>query len=266
MIRQQQQQASVTFLGTVIALIIVTLASVAAAEPQATSRTDLGDQTESAAADAPITMETFLDRLMQAESGGRIYARNAASTALGPYQFIASTWLYLARTAFATETAELKAHEVLDLRTDPAFARRAARTYTEANAVHLVANGHKATFANLRLAFLVGPSGAVRVLDAKSETPVSKILGRVVIAANPFMRSMTAEHLIARAARDIDAAAAVDTGLEPSEAAVVQAKSQKRIETPKVAVRCNLARPSCRRWLALAKGRATRRIRSASSQ
>ncbi|HPG88689.1 MAG TPA: hypothetical protein PLD46_03480, partial [Hyphomicrobium sp.] len=152
-----------------------------------------------------ITLDLFLDRLMMSESGGRLNARNPRSTALGPYQFIASTWLHIARTSFATETADLNPHQVLELRTDLAFARRAAKIYTEANAAHLVANGHKSTFANLRLAFLVGPSGAVRVLAAKAEAPVVTLLGSTVVGANPFMRSMTAADLMARAARDVSA-------------------------------------------------------------
>lgn len=219
---------------------------------------------EKAVAAAAMTLETFLDRLMMAESGGRLYARNSRSTALGPYQFIASTWLHLVRTSFAIETARLKPHEVLELRTDLAFARRAAKIYTEANAAHLVANGHKATFGNLRLAFLVGPSGAVRVLSAKADTPIARILGTTVIGANPFMRRMTANDLIARAARDIATDVAVDTGLDPAPDAVRRAKAAKHASGPKISVRCNLSRPSCRRWLALAKRRSARRIRSAS--
>lgn len=212
---------------------------------------------------AAMTLDTFLDRLMMAESGGNVYARNARSTALGPFQFIAATWLHLARTAFATETAELKPHEVLELRTDLDFARRAAKAYTEANAAHLIANGHKATFGNLRLAFLVGPGGAVKVLSAKPVTPVAGILGATVVGANPFMRAMTAEDLIARAHRDIAADTAVDTGLALSADAIARAKAAKRTAGPKIAVRCNLSMPSCRRWLALAKRRSARRIKSA---
>lgn len=211
-----------------------------------------------AAAPAEITLDVFLDRLMMSESGGRLNARNARSTAVGPYQFIASTWLYIARTSFATETAELKPHEVLELRTDLTFARRAAKIYTEANAAHLAANDHKPTFGNLRLAFLVGPGGAVRVLSAKPDTPVVSLLGTTVVGANPFMRSMTAADLIARAARDVSADVNVDTGLTPSPDAIANAKGPAKYAAPSVAVKCSLARPSCRRWLALANRKGVR--------
>lgn len=204
-------------------------------------------------ASTEITLDLFLDRLMMSESGGRLNARNTRSTAVGPYQFIASTWLQIARTAFVTETAALKPHQVLELRTDLGFARRAAKIYTETNAAHLVAKGHQATFANLRLAFLVGPGGAVRVLSAKRETPVVTLLGRTVVGANPFMRSMTAADLMERASRDISADGRIDNGLTPSPDAIANAQSAPKYAPPSVNIRCDIARPSCRRWVALAK-------------
>ena len=213
------------------------------------------------ASDAPpaMTLDIFLDRLMMAESGRRLNAKNPRSTAVGPYQFIASTWLQIARTSFASEMANLKPHEILSLRTDLTFARRAAKIYTEDNAAYLVAQGAKATFANLRLAFLVGPGGAARILNAKPETPVARLLGATVIGANAFMAKMTASDLIARAARDIEADAASIAGLAPDAADIEKAKAVKRAARPKIAVSCDLSLSSCRRWLALATRRVTRK-------
>lgn len=245
-------------------LIAVTLAArPVRAEPETAPPTAAAAATVSGQPE--MTLDIFLDRLMQSESGGRVTARNPLSTAVGPYQFIASTWLQIARTSFATETAELKPNQVLDLRTDMDFARRAAKIYTEANAAHLVANGQQATFANLRLAHLVGPGGAVRVLAAKADAPVAALLGVTVIGANPFMRVMTAEDLIARAARDIavDARLATEAGIAPTTDAVAIAKAalRKRAE-PAIEIDCDLSRPSCRRWLALAKRKASRSRRA----
>ena len=102
-------------------------------------------------------MNSFLDRLMMAESGGRLEARNPRSTAAGPYQFIERTWLDLARRIFPTETQAMTPLQILALRTDPAFARKGAETYTKDNAKFLKTNGLDATFPRLRLAFLLGP-------------------------------------------------------------------------------------------------------------
>ena len=225
----------------------------ASAEPDAAAGSSApaaaGSSAPAAAeAEPEMTLDTFLDRLMQSESGGRQSARNPLSTAVGPYQFIASTWLQIAHSSFAIETSELKPNEVLDLRTDLTFARRAAKIYTETNAAHLVANGQQATFANLRLAHLVGPGGAVKVLSAKPETPVATLLGATVIGANPFMSSMTAEDLIARAARDIEVNARLMTaGITPSAdaveavkaAAADETKKPKRKAAPKCLRKCN---------------------------
>ena len=215
-----------------------------------------------ATAEPEMTLDLFLDRLMMAESGGRLMARNPNSTAVGPFQFIASTWLQIARRNFAEETSALQPHQVLELRTDADFARRAAKLYSQENAAYLVSQGAKATFPNLRLAFLVGPGGAVRVLTAKSDTPVASVLGPTVIDANPFMRRMTVEDLIARAAKDIETDATTVAGIVPDAAAIADAGKPAPKAKPKIAVACDLSRPSCRRWLALATRKLSRSKRA----
>ncbi len=210
-------------------------------------------------AEAQMTMEQFLDRLMRAESGGRLTARNPRSTALGPYQFIASTWLMMANKHFAKETKDLRVDQILALRTDPDLARRAAELYTLENAAYLVAQGHDATFPKLRLAFLVGAGAASRILSAQPEMPVNQLLSANVIVANPFMARMTAADLIARCARDLSATPAMTAGVTPNDAMVAEAKAAGATAASSARVRvaapCNLTLPSCRRWLALAQRR-----------
>lgn len=232
-------------------------AAAAAAQMLASEKSKVGRRGRKSGAGEPaMTMESFLDRLMMAESGGRTFAKNPLSTAIGPFQFIASTWLQVARSTFADEIKDLKPHEILALRTEPGFARRAAHRYTMENAAYLVANGHKATFPNLRLAHLVGAGGAVRVLSAKPGAPVATLLGATVIGANPFMAAMTAEDLIARSARDIATDASLDTIINPDHDAVAAVKAVKVKAKPAIAVNCDLSLASCRRWFALAKRRA----------
>jgi hypothetical protein len=71
-------------------------------------------------------MEEYLDRLMAAESGGRLDAKNPRSTALGPFQFIESTFLFVVNEYFPSEVASLTREQVLALRTEIGFSRRAA--------------------------------------------------------------------------------------------------------------------------------------------
>lgn len=224
------------------------------------------DQTKPQAA-IEMTMDSFLDRLMMSESGGKLHAKNPLSTALGPYQFIASTWFMIARKEFTKETEGLRPDQILALRTDPDLARRAAQIYSESNAAFLVSQGQKATFPNLRLAFLVGPGAALRVLMAGPERSASELLGATVIGANPFMASMTAADLIARAARDIAANPKSVAGVTPDAAAVRSAGYEAKPEKPprpRIAVACDLSLPSCKRWLALAERR-LKRVRRASN-
>src|SRR5262245_38132944 len=67
----------------------------------------------------PSESETqFLERLMMAESGGKVDAKNPRSSALGPYQFIESTFYDLVTRHFP-ELAEDKTYEqIQQLRVD----------------------------------------------------------------------------------------------------------------------------------------------------
>lgn len=194
---------------------------------------------------AGLSIQTFLDRLMLAESDGRLYARNPRSTALGPFQFIRSTFLEVARRHFPDEIAGLSDEQILALRVEPDFARRAALAYTQDNASFLSDQGLDVTSVTLRLAFLVGPSGAVRVLRAEADTPVATLLSGEALAANPFMASMTAGDLLRRAALDLTGNRRI-TGLG-------------RVKQYGFRIPCNLGLASCRRWVALRKRKLARR-------
>jgi hypothetical protein len=147
--------------------------------------------------------DVFLNRLMRAESNGLGRAKNPRSSALGPFQFINSTFLAVMRQHFADDVARLSVRDILALRTRHDVARRAAKAFSKDNMAYLVERGVTPTFGHLRLAFLLGPEGAARVLTAPPGRPVVHILEGGVIAANPFMRRMTAADLIARATRDV---------------------------------------------------------------
>lgn len=207
-----------------------------------------------------MTMGMFLDRLMLAESGGRDDARNPRSTAVGPYQFIEATFVDVVRRHFGKDVDHLNDAKLLALRTDRKFSRRAAEAYTRDNAAHLATSGIKPTYPHLRLAFLLGPVGAVQVLRAKPAVRVSALLPPRVIRANPFMARMTALELIARAARDISVSAATEAGVTPDG----RSSGHRAARKPAIRVRCNLALASCRRWLSLAKRRVAHRKQRAA--
>lgn len=209
-------------------------------------------------------MEQFLDRLMMAESGGNDLAKNPLSTATGAYQFIESTFIQVMRRHFPKRIEKLDRAQILELRKNRAIARAAALAYSRDNATRLVAAGQKSSFPHLRLAYLLGAGGAIKVLGAKPTTPLAKLMSPAVIRANPWMSRLTAGGLIRRSARDVSLSPQTTAGLKPRRDPVtgklILPKSAPR--KPRIRVRCNLARPSCRRWLALKKKQLARKAQS----
>jgi hypothetical protein len=192
----------------------------------------------------------FLDRLMAVESAGRLNAKNPASSALGPFQFLRTTFLDVIRRNFPSLSDGKPDAEILALRTNAEVSRNAALIYTRENARYLSEHGAAISTANLRLAFFVGPSAALKVLAAKPEEPLTNILSAAALEANPFLGRMTAAALIGRASRETGGPA---WPVRPA-APLLNAQASQG-EKPKIAVLCNMKLPSCRKWLALAEMR-----------
>jgi hypothetical protein len=226
-------------------LTALAIASTAAAAEDAARAHEQPSVVDPAIAPPELTLDGFLDRLMMAESGGRDAARNSRSSAVGPFQFIRQTFLDIVSSHFAEETATLSPAGVLALREDRAFARRAAEAYSKDNAAYLAGQGLPASFTNLRLAHLVGPSGAARILRAPPQTSVGGLLSPGAMGANPFLTRMSAAQLIAKSARDIS--------VEPTNAAGISAAGwpSASARQPLFDVKCSLKLPACRRWVAL---------------
>jgi len=203
-------------------------------------------------------LSLFLDRLMMAESGGRDTAANPRSSAVGPFQFIRSTFIDVTRRHFPRHVSELTDAQVLELRTSREFARAVAEVFTLENAAYLRAQGLTPSLPNLRLAFLLGASGAAKVLQAQPQRRLSDILEPSVIRANPFMVGMTASGLVAKTIRDIYGRSHVASA-DAQGTARPDAKQQptspvaaaKAAGAPQITVKCNTKLAPCRRWIAL---------------
>ncbi|MBU2583608.1 MAG: hypothetical protein KJ622_18020 [Alphaproteobacteria bacterium] len=207
-------------------------------------------------AQASADFGVYLDRLMMAESDGRDFLKNPRSSALGPFQFIKGTFLYVVRRRFQSRIGGMSESEVLALRTNRAFAREVMAEYSRELASHLGRHGLETTYGNLRLAYLIGPSGATSVLSAEADTPLNQLISAEAIAANPFMAGMTARDIIRRAHNDI----AMDRSKRLAVAGRRQAAPEGSGGEPKIRIRCNPSRPSCRRWVALRKKKLRREI------
>lgn len=128
----------------------------------------------------------FLVAQASVESGFRGNAHAAKSSATGLFQFTGSTWLrmmhdYGARYGHAdlAKSVKLSAQgaavvpdkqterRILELRSDNHLSAVFAAEYAKTNGARIqAATGHKATAAELHLAHLLGPNGAVRFLKA----------------------------------------------------------------------------------------------------
>jgi hypothetical protein len=187
--------------GQSLAAAAVLACAIASALPTRASTEPISDQIVETAPDRAFDM--FLDRLMATESGGRSNAKNPRSSALGPFQFIRRTFLDIARRHLLTEISGLSEGEILELRRNRELSRRAAAAFCRESVEFLKEAGVRPTFAHLRLAFLLGPADAARVIQAQEATPVRDLLSAGVIKANPFMRGMSASDLLAKSERDL---------------------------------------------------------------
>ena len=253
MVTRNSRKTSVTLLIVSVTMVLYWLSLTASvslhAEPAVTLPGENGVATSGPQA---MTLPVFLDRLMHAESDGLDHAANPRSSARGAFQFISSTFLSVTRKHFPQDIQKLTLPQILSLRSNRKFSRKTAEAYTRDNATYLASNGIKPTFTHLRLAFLLGPYGARRIVHAKHNVPLTQLLSRAVLRANPFMTRLSAGGLIAKAAKDI--------AIDPKSGAALPMPVAKKAarKGPEIHVSCNLTRPSCRRWLALKKRRLKR--------
>jgi len=138
-----------------------------------------------------------IDRMLGVEGTGQ----NPRSSAVGPGQFINSTWLATIRK-YRPDLAQGKSDkDILALRTnppasDPNLGKEMTADYAKDNSQFLSSKGLPVNSGTTYLAHFLGPQGAASVLSADPNTPVSGIIGRQAVAANPFLQNMTAGQLI----------------------------------------------------------------------
>lgn len=149
----------------------------------------------------------LVDSIIGAESGGNPNAKNPNSSASGAGQFIDSTWLATLKSS-RPDLADGKSDaELLALKTDPQLSRQMTEAYANQNGQILQKAGFDANPGNTYLAHFAGPQGAVSVLGADPSTPVSALLTPAAVAANPFLKGMSAGDLQAWAGRKMGGAA-----------------------------------------------------------
>ena len=121
--------------------------------------------------DSISTQRDYYSTVRILESGGRNRARASTSSAYGPFQFIKSTW-----NAY---TKKLGKDYSLEDRSDYAKSLEVMRAFTEDNRARMV-KGLKRPVSDVELyiGHFLGPSGAIKLLNANDNVDASKLLVR----------------------------------------------------------------------------------------
>lgn len=170
----------------------------------------------------------LIDSIIGAESGGNPNAKNPNSSATGLGQFLSSTWLDTLSRERPDLVVGKSRDEILALRNDPDLSRQMTEAYAAQNGKIISNAGFEANPGNTYLAHFAGPQGAVKVLSADPNAPVEAVLGPQAVAANPFLKGMTAAGLQAWAAKKMGGASqpAMATNAPGSPAAAPAATPQ----------------------------------------
>ncbi len=159
---------------------------------------------ERARSSTEILSDAFIDHIVDIESGGRADAENTNSSALGPGQFIKSTWLQIVAKHRPHWAVGLDQRDILDKRKHPATARWAIRMYAEANIPVLQRAGVEASASALYLSHMLDGAVAAKLYRAAPNTPLKDIVGLAAYRANrTLMCGKKAKDLIAWAERKL---------------------------------------------------------------
>jgi hypothetical protein len=141
-------------------------------------------------------VDDVVERIITAESHGGA-PLSPRSSAAGPAQFLAGTWLELIRAYRPDLMKDHSPPELLSLRRDPHLARYMTKRLLEKHAAMLRRRRLPVTASTLYLGHFAGGAGAVAVLSAPKSADAAVVLARAdatgkttpekIVAANPFI-------------------------------------------------------------------------------
>ena len=147
------------------------------------------EQQEQASSAAAKVTGGILDKIIQAESGGRNIANQSGAggkpttTAFGIAQMTKGTFEGLAKQA--TPGSALYGKTFEDMKSDVGLQREALSQLTTQNQSALAKAGVAVSDASTYLAHFLGSRGATKVLQAENRTPIESVVDGRAIMSNP---------------------------------------------------------------------------------
>ncbi len=146
-----------------------------------------------------LSLPQYEERVAQTENAmGNPAAPNAsgaagqpASSAIGNGQFLNGTWVPLFKQTFP-QLANLPDQQILAMRANPNISGVMIGAYARANAPVLMQAGQPVNAATLGMAHNLGAAGAISVLQAPAQAPLSAVLSPAALQANPTLANQTA--------------------------------------------------------------------------
>ncbi len=145
-------------------------------------------------------LDEVVERIIAAESRGGD-SLSQRSSAAGPAQFLAGTWLEVLRAYRPDLMKDRSPPELLSMRRDPQLARYMTKRLLEKHAVMLRRHRLPVTASTLYLGHFAGGAGAIAVLSAPKSADAALVLARAdvsgkvnrekIVAANPFLEHFT---------------------------------------------------------------------------
>ena len=131
------------------------------------------------------------------ESGDNPTAKNPNSSAYGPDQFIAKTWLQMVDSEKPAWADGLSRSDLLALRSDPDKSAEMAAALDASTMQALTAAGLPVTNANLYASHHFGEAKGLKFAAAPDDMPMSRLLTEAELDANPYLRGKTKAQAIA---------------------------------------------------------------------
>ena len=146
-----------------------------------------------------VDWNTYGDRVTQHENAGGANpaATSGTSSAAGNGQFLDSTWLSTVASAHPAWADGLTPTQILAARSDPEKSQEMTIAYGQQNASALQAAGFPVNTQTVALAHAFGAGGAEAILSAAPSTPVSQLVPKDVMTANPQYAGKTAAQVTA---------------------------------------------------------------------